>query len=266
MKILKIGSMVAVMVLGGMLSASATVLLSDDFTSFVTAPGGSYRWAGYGGTFPTVHAPVTVDGRSALNLSYTAGSYKGIALIGSPLPAGDGLTISTTFKPVADTTCPIFFRVAAFDANVGAFTVFFDTFFWGPASGNQNLVDVVDNVSGNVVWGPLNAWHCGGESDNWYNYTINMGATSSTATLSDINGNALWTTGVMPGIGTAGLKAVGNYEFAIFSIRDAPGTTSDYYLDSFVVTDVVPEPGSVAVLALGLVGMAGSMIKRNNKG
>jgi len=265
MKILKISSMVAVMVMGGMLSASATVLLSDDFTSFVNAPGGSYYWAPRL-SYPATREVVTQDGRSALHLSYSTGSDKGIALVGGPLPAGDNLSISTTFKPVTDTTVPLFIRVYAYDANMGTFALYLDSYFWGPPSGNMNLVDVVDNVTGNIVWGPTSAWHCGAESTNWYNYTLNMGATSSVATLSDVHNNVLWQTSAMPGVGTAALKSVGNYAVEIFSVREAAGTVSDYYLDSFIISDVVPEPGSVAVLAMGLVGMAGSMIKRRNKG
>jgi hypothetical protein len=174
------------------LSSSAGVLFSDEFTSFVKTPGGSYYYGPFG-KYPDTCEPVTVDGRTALHMYYAAGLNKGLTLIPTPHPVSDYYNLSVVFKPVGDAYVTFYVRLYSYNHDIPDWTLWLDSLFWG-SQPNGNVFDVQDWHNSNAYWGPFGdnrLWHAGAEPENWYTYTINICKRSSVAHLYDINGNEL---------------------------------------------------------------------------
>ncbi|MEI6914130.1 MAG: hypothetical protein WCL39_03270, partial [Armatimonadota bacterium] len=238
MRILTVGLAAIAALAASAVRLPGAVLFSDEFTSFVKDPGGSYAW------YPRVVYPntcetTTIDGRSALHMAYSVGLNKGIALAGTPTTTTGYWNLSFTFKPVGDAQIPLYVRVYAYNPDLGEFKVFLDTIFWG-SQPNQNVFDLVDNVSGNSYYGPFGdykLWQAGTDPNNWYTFTLNMGRWNSTGSLFDYNNNLLWKSTTITNVGTTIVGAL-NYNLEIFAQRsNLYGTGVDVYLDKVVITD-----------------------------
>jgi len=202
-------------------------LFSDEFTSFDTNKW-SPAWA-----YPETRTAVAIDGTQALNMGYASGINKGITLASPISQSGDNMVVSVRFKPVGDPLIPLYIRLI--NAQDPLNTLFLNTIFWG-SSPNSNLIGVNDQRTGTNYSSPANLWSAGVTPTNWLKYEMNMGRTTSVATVSSGNGAVLWQSPAIAGVGTMSIpnglvvQLFGEYSSGI-------GRPVDTYVDSVVVTN-----------------------------
>jgi hypothetical protein len=95
-----------------------------------------------------------------------------------------------------------------------------------------------------------------------------MGRTEARISLADVNGQVVWAKEVQ-NIGTDYIMS-DYWEMGIFGEYDPVSETApdfDTYIDKVVITDnaVVPEPASFAALAMGMIGAAGTVLRRRSQ-
>jgi len=238
MRILFAGLAVAAALATSAVGSSAAVLFSDEFTSFVKDPGGSYYWAPRM-VYPNTCEATTLDGRSALHMAYSVGINKGMVLVGVPKSTTGYWNCSITFKPVADAYIPMYMRVYSYNYDLGEFKLWLDTLFWG-SQPNQNVFDVYDQVNGIGYFGPMGdykLWQAGSDPNNWYTFTLNIGRWTSTGSLYDFNNNLLWKSTTITNAGTTNIGDLGMTLDLFAERNNTYGTGVDTYIDKVVITD-----------------------------